>query len=167
VLLSVALTALLLVISKGGTWGWGSERILLLLGLTVVVLAVWVPYSLRVSQPLVDLRTSARRPILLTNIASVLVGFALMANILISIQQGGGVFIGKDSVGAREDFPKRLRAELQKPENINKPVVIQGDARIPYGEVRRLMKECQELGLGGVALAVKEDQKLGEHERKE
>ena len=87
VLLSVALTALLLVISKGGTWGWGSERILLLLGLTVVVLAVWVPYSLRVSQPLVDLRTSARRPILLTNIASVLVGFALMANILISIQQ--------------------------------------------------------------------------------
>jgi biopolymer transport protein ExbD/biopolymer transport protein TolR len=88
-------------------------------------------------------------------------------NILVSIQQGGGVFIGKDSVGAREDFPKRLRAELQKPENINKPVVIQGDARIPYGEVRRLMKECQELGLGGVALAVKEDQKLGEHERKE
>ena len=87
VLLSIALTALLLVISKGGTWGWGSERTLLLLGLTIVVLAVWVPYSLRVSQPLVDLRTSARRPILLTNIASVLVGFALMANILISIQQ--------------------------------------------------------------------------------
>ena len=75
------------MISKGGTWGWGSERTLLLLGLTIVVLAIWVPYSLRVSQPLVDLRTSARRPILLTNIASVLVGFALMANILISIQQ--------------------------------------------------------------------------------
>jgi MFS family permease len=87
VLLSIALTALLLVISKGGTWGWGSEPTLLLLGLTIVVLAIWVPYSLRVSQPLVDLRTSARRPILLTNIASVLVGFALMANILISIQQ--------------------------------------------------------------------------------
>jgi biopolymer transport protein TolR len=88
-------------------------------------------------------------------------------NILVSIQQGGGVFIGKEPVGDRADFPSRLRAELQKPENINKPVVIQGDARIPYGEVRRLMKECQELGLGGVALAVKEDQKLGEHERKE
>ena len=62
VLLSVALTALLLVISKGGTWGWGSERILLLLGLTVVVLAVWVPYSLRVSQPLVDLRPRPAAP---------------------------------------------------------------------------------------------------------
>jgi MFS family permease len=54
---------------------------------TAVVLAFWVPYSLKVSQPLVDLRTSARRPILLTNIASILVGFALMANMLISTQQ--------------------------------------------------------------------------------
>ena len=54
---------------------------------TAVALAFWVPYSLKVSQPLVDLRTSARRPILLTNIASILVGFALMANMLISTQQ--------------------------------------------------------------------------------
>ena len=104
VMLSVALTSLLLAISKGGTWGWGSERTLLLLGLTVVVLAVWFPYSLRVSQPLVDLRTSARRPILLTNIASILVGFALMANILISTQQlqqpVAGSGFGLTAVGA-------------------------------------------------------------------
>lgn len=86
-MLSVALTALLLVISKGSGWGWGSEPTLLLLVLSAVVLALWVPYSLRVSQPLVDLRTSARRPVLLTNIASILVGFALMANMLISTQQ--------------------------------------------------------------------------------
>ena len=87
-LLSVALTALLLVISKGGTWGWGSERIAAAARIDGrSSLAVWVPYSLRVSQPLVDLRTSARRPVLLTNIASILVGFALMANILISTQQ--------------------------------------------------------------------------------
>ncbi len=104
VMLSVALTSLLLAISKGGTWGWGSERTLLLLGLTVVVLAVWFPYSLRVSQPLVDLRTSARRPVLLTNIASILVGFALMANILISTQQlqqpVAGSGFGLTAVGA-------------------------------------------------------------------
>jgi MFS family permease len=86
-LLSVALTALLLVISKGGSWGWRSEPTILLLLLTVAVLAFWVPYSLKVSQPLVDLRTSARRPVLLTNLASVLVGFALMANMLITVQQ--------------------------------------------------------------------------------
>jgi MFS family permease len=87
ILLSIALTALLLVISKGGSWGWDSEQTILLVVVTAVVLAVWVPYSLKVSQPLVDLRTSARRPILLTNIASILVGFALMANMLISTQQ--------------------------------------------------------------------------------
>jgi MFS family permease len=86
-MLSIALTALLLVISKGSSWGWASERVILLLLGSAVTLAIWVPYSLKVSQPLVDLRTSARRPIVLTNIASILVGFALMANMLISAQQ--------------------------------------------------------------------------------
>jgi MFS family permease len=56
ILLSIALTALLLVISKGGSWGWKSEQTILLLVVTAVVLAFWVPYSLKVSQPLVDLR---------------------------------------------------------------------------------------------------------------
>jgi MFS family permease len=67
--------------------GLGHEQTILLVVVTAVALAFWVPYSLKVSQPLVDLRTSARRPILLTNIASILVGFALMANMLISTQQ--------------------------------------------------------------------------------
>jgi MFS family permease len=87
ILLSIALTTLLLVISKGGGWGWDSEQTILLLLVTAVTLAIWVPYSLKVSQPLVDLRTSARRPILLTNLVSILVGFALMGNMLISAQQ--------------------------------------------------------------------------------
>src|SRR5205823_11242877 len=54
ILLSIALTALLLVISKGSSWGWDSERVILLLLATGVALAIWVPYSLKVSQPLVD-----------------------------------------------------------------------------------------------------------------
>ncbi|NMR30769.1 MFS transporter [Crystallibacter degradans] len=87
IMLSIALTSLLLAISKGGSWGWGDELTIALFILTIVVLAVWVPYSLKVSQPLVDLRTSSRRPVLLTNIASVLVGFALFANMLLSTQQ--------------------------------------------------------------------------------
>jgi biopolymer transport protein ExbD len=78
------------------------------------------------------------------------------------------VFIGKEPVGKRSDFVERLRAERQKPENLNLPVVIKGDARLPYGEVRKLMKDCQSLGLGGVSLAVKEDaQEKGEHKSKE
>ena len=51
ILLSIALTALLLVISKGGSWGWDSEQTILLLVVTAVVLTFWVPYSLKVSQP--------------------------------------------------------------------------------------------------------------------
>ena len=102
-LLSTALTCLLLVISKGARWG--GEITALLLVATAVLFAVWFPYSLRVSQPLVDLRTSARRPVLLTNLASILVGFALMANILVSTQQlqlppvAGGYGLGAVAAG--------------------------------------------------------------------
>ncbi|WP_394940240.1 MFS transporter [Psychromicrobium sp. YIM B11713] len=86
VLLSVALTTLLLGISKGGHWGWTSEPVILLFVTAAVFLAAWVPYELRVSQPMVDLRTSARRPVLLTNIASLLVGFSMYANMLATTQ---------------------------------------------------------------------------------
>jgi MFS family permease len=102
-LLSLALTCLLLVISKGARWS--SEAVLALIIVTAITLAIWVPYSLRVSQPLVDLRTSARRPVLLTNLASILVGFALMGNILVSTQQlqlppvAGGYGLGALAAG--------------------------------------------------------------------
>ncbi|MGA7206788.1 MAG: MFS transporter [Specibacter sp.] len=87
VLLTAALTSLLLAISKGGNWGWSSEPVILLFIGTAVFLAIWFPYELRVSQPMVDLRTSARRPVLLTNIASILVGFSMYANMLSTTQQ--------------------------------------------------------------------------------
>lgn len=102
-LLSGALTSLLLVISKGARWG--TEITVALLGITVVLLAAWFPYSLRVGQPLVDLRTSARRPVLFTNLASIMVGFALMGNVLISTQQlqlppeAGGYGLGAVAAG--------------------------------------------------------------------
>ena len=86
-LLSIALTALLLGISKGATWGWTSQPVVGLFLITITVLAIWVPYELKVGQPLVDLRTSARRPVLLTNIASILAGFAMFANLLLTTQQ--------------------------------------------------------------------------------
>ncbi|MDR7082553.1 MFS family permease [Arthrobacter ginsengisoli] len=85
--LSAALAALLLAISKGGSWGWGSEPVLLLFLSAAILLAVWVPYELKVSQPMVDLRTSARRPVLMTNLASLLIGFAMFANMLLTTQQ--------------------------------------------------------------------------------
>ncbi|MBD7994042.1 MFS transporter [Arthrobacter sp. Sa2CUA1] len=87
VLLSGAMTALLLAISKGGVWGWTSDIVLGLFAACAVLLAAWFPHELRSGQPLIDLRTSARRPVLLVNIASVLVGFSMYANMLVTTQQ--------------------------------------------------------------------------------
>src|SRR6266545_1765073 len=68
--LSAALVCLLLAISKGGDWGWTSGVTTGLFGASVVVLLLWGRWELRHPQPLVDLRVTARRQVLLTNLAS-------------------------------------------------------------------------------------------------
>ncbi|MBE7324603.1 MFS transporter [Nocardioides sp. Y6] len=85
VVLSMGLTAVMLVISKGTVWGWVSTPTVLLATAGVVTFALWVPMQLRRSEPMVDLRTTASRPVLLTNIASVLVTMGMMANGLLTI----------------------------------------------------------------------------------
>ncbi|MFD4192766.1 MFS transporter [Amycolatopsis thermoflava] len=81
--LSVALLCLLLAISKGADWGWGDGLTIGLFVAAVVVLLVWGRWELRAREPLVDLRTTARRQVLLTNIASVVFGFAMFAMSLV------------------------------------------------------------------------------------
>lgn len=85
-LLSLALTCFLLAVSKAGSWGWADRKTLVLLVVAALTLAAWVPIELRSGQPLVDIRTSLRRTVLLTNVASVLVGFAMFANFLSATQ---------------------------------------------------------------------------------
>lgn len=81
--LGTALTCLLLAISKGGDWGWTSSTTLDLFAAAVIVLLAWGWWELRRSEPLVDLRVVARLPVLLTNCASVVVGFGMYAQSLI------------------------------------------------------------------------------------
>ncbi|MFC9608412.1 MFS transporter [Streptomyces niveus] len=81
--LSAGLVALLLPITKGSAWGWTSSTTLGLFGVAVVVLGLWGFMELRLKAPLVDLRTSARREVLLTNLVSVMVGVAFYAVSLI------------------------------------------------------------------------------------
>lgn len=81
--LAVGLVSLLLAITKGATWGWGSPITLSLFASAVVVFVVWGIYQLRTRYPLVDLRVSARRPVLFTNLASVLVGFSMYSMSLV------------------------------------------------------------------------------------
>ncbi|MDG3009623.1 MFS transporter [Rhodococcus sp. D2-41] len=60
-LLGVGLASLLLGLSQGPKWGWGSARILVALAAGVVALAVWVVVELNVAEPLADLRFLFRR----------------------------------------------------------------------------------------------------------
>ncbi|WTB84181.1 MFS transporter [Streptomyces cellulosae] len=72
--LTAGLLLFLLPVSKGSDWGWTSGTTLGLFGAAAVVLLLWGLMELRVSAPLVDLRTTARREVLLTNLASIMVG---------------------------------------------------------------------------------------------
>ncbi|MEX5710628.1 MFS transporter [Parafrankia sp. FMc6] len=78
VLLSAALVALLLPLAESANWGWGSARVIGL-ALAVVLLVALGLAELRIREPLVDMRTLRRRPLVLTNLASLLFGFALFA----------------------------------------------------------------------------------------
>lgn len=79
--LSVALICLLLGVSKASSWSAGT--VTGLFGTAAVVLLLWGWWELRSSQPLVDLRTTARRQVLLTNIASAVFAFAMFAQSLV------------------------------------------------------------------------------------
>jgi len=81
--ISSALVALLLGISKGATWGWGSPLTIGLLVIAAVVLVLWGTWELRTTAPLVDLRVTAGRQVLLTNAASMIFGFAMFAMSLV------------------------------------------------------------------------------------
>jgi MFS family permease len=81
--LTAGLTALLLAISHGDEWGWTGATTLGLVTGGVTVLLLWGLWERRVTDPLTDLAVAGRRPVLLTNTASVVVGFAMYAQILV------------------------------------------------------------------------------------
>lgn len=66
--------------------GLDQHATLSLLAAAAVVFAIWGAYELRVPAPLVNLRVSAGRAVLLTNSASVLTGFAMFATFMVSAQ---------------------------------------------------------------------------------
>ncbi|WP_233151499.1 MFS transporter [Mycobacterium lehmannii] len=75
--LAVGLSALLLAISQGQTWGWASPATLGCVVGAVAVLAGWWWWERHISRPLVSTSMLTRRPILLTNVATIFVGMGL------------------------------------------------------------------------------------------
>lgn len=78
--LAAGLSAVLVGVSKGNDWGWTDPLTLGTLSAGLVLLLVWGVHQVRRDDPLVDLRVSARRPVLLTNVTAVLMGFGMMAS---------------------------------------------------------------------------------------
>jgi EmrB/QacA subfamily drug resistance transporter len=83
VLLSVGLVALLVGVSQGNAWGWGSARVVGLFCLAGADLAAWTLYEWRQSQPLVDMRMMRERAVLTTNLTALLVGFGMFGSFIL------------------------------------------------------------------------------------
>lgn len=75
--LSGGLICLLVGLTEGQQLGWASPAILGLFTGAAVLLVAWVVVELRVTDPMVDMRMMARRPVLFTNLTAVCSGFGL------------------------------------------------------------------------------------------
>lgn len=75
--LAGGLSAVLVAVTQGNTWGWGSPATLGCLGAGAAMLVCWWWWERRVAQPLVSLEMLTRPAMLLTNLATVLVGMGL------------------------------------------------------------------------------------------
>jgi MFS family permease len=76
-LLSAWLVALLLPLSTGSAWGWGSPVVVGMLVVAGVLLALWIVVELRAREPLVDMRMMRLPGVWNANAAAVLVGAAM------------------------------------------------------------------------------------------
>ncbi|MFE2998354.1 MFS transporter [Nocardia sp. NPDC059246] len=76
-LLAALLVCLLLGISEGPRWGWGSGSVIALFAAAAVLAAIWVFVELKVEQPLVRLQLLVGPQSLSANVASALLGFSM------------------------------------------------------------------------------------------
>jgi EmrB/QacA subfamily drug resistance transporter len=83
VILGVGLALPLYAIAEANKWGWGSIKTLGLIAAGLVVLAVWVAIERRTDDPLADIPTLTRPPVLMTNIATLLTGFGMFGSFIL------------------------------------------------------------------------------------
>ncbi len=81
--LSLALGTLLVAISEGSNWGWTSGGVLGLAAASVASFALWARIENRVPEPLVDLRTFARREMAATNLTTLIMGFSMFSTFIL------------------------------------------------------------------------------------
>ncbi len=72
--LALGLSLLMLTITKGSVWGWGSFPTLAITAASIGVMVVWWRWTRRCPYPLVSTALLGHRPVLRANISSFLVG---------------------------------------------------------------------------------------------
>ena len=103
--LAVGLVPPLYAISRANDWGWGSGRTLGLIAAGVAVLAAFVALQRRTRQPLADVEALVWPPVLMTNLATLLVGFGMFGSFILIPQlaeapAASGFGFGLDATGA-------------------------------------------------------------------
>src|SRR4051812_43852536 len=103
--LAVGLVLPLLAIARANEWGWGSPRTLGMIAAGVAILAAWIALERRTEQPLADVELLARPPVLMTNIATLLVGFGMFGSFILIPQlaeapESTGYGFGLSATGA-------------------------------------------------------------------
>jgi MFS family permease len=83
VLLTAAITAPLIAISKANQWGWTSPRTAGLVAVAIVLAVALVRFERHVSPPLIDVGALRRPVVAATNAAALLVGFGMYSALLL------------------------------------------------------------------------------------
>jgi EmrB/QacA subfamily drug resistance transporter len=81
--LAVGLVLPLIAISQASNVGWGSTQTLVLIASGLVVLAFWVWLERRTEEPLADIEALRKPPVLITNVATLLVGFGMFGSFIL------------------------------------------------------------------------------------
>ncbi|MFC8828938.1 MFS transporter [Streptomyces sp. NPDC057137] len=75
--LACVLVLILLPLSQANTWGWGSVPTLASFGAAIVAGGFWVVFEKHRRDALVDMKMLTLRPVVLTNLAGILLGFGM------------------------------------------------------------------------------------------
>lgn len=143
--LAAGLVMLLLAISKGADWGWGSLQTIGLFVAALVVLVSWGWFEMRRIHPLINMRTAILPTLLFTNLASVLFGFVMYAMNLV--------------------VPQVMQLPVELGYGLGQPMILMGLWMMPLGigmmaisrwgaEVSRTRGPRTTLILAGIVIAV-------------
>ncbi|WP_420711756.1 MFS transporter [Streptomyces sp. NRRL B-24720] len=107
--LTVALVLLLLPLSRATVWGWASGWTSGCLAASAVAAMFWVRVERAAPDPLVDVRILVHRPVLLANLAGLLLGFAMfsqfiLVSALVQIQPTAGYGFGASVLRASLEY---------------------------------------------------------------